>query len=94
MRIVLAALIGVILAGPVAAQECIPYEAIADGLTKDFGEVRLLQGLSAQGWIMELWTNPQSGSWSIVLQGPNGCGHIADGGDNISLLSVKMGTES
>ena len=77
-----------------AAQECTPYSAVAGALSKDFGEVMQARGLSAGGWVTEIWTNPDKGTWTVVLRAPNGCGQIADGGQGFDLLPVKRGTES
>lgn len=77
-----------------AAQDCTPYRAVAGALSRDFGEVMQAQGLSGRGWAVEVWTNPTTGSWSIVLRGANGCAQIADGGQGFTLLPVKRGTES
>ena len=90
MRILAAALVAAFfMAAPVAAQvfprtvrvPCSGPDALPDVLARDYGEAVTGQGI-ADGALVQLWRNPQTGTWTILMVLPDGmvCA-LADGGD-------------
>lgn len=67
-----------------AAAMCAERAVIVAELARDWGEVPRFRGLTAQGYLFELFLSP-SGSWSAVATLPNGTaclvGAGADGTD-------------
>lgn len=68
------------LASPAFAQpQCMGYADLAAALTSEFSESVIGRGISI-GNIAELWANPATGSWTIVVVTPAGVGCIAGHG--------------
>jgi len=61
-------------ATPTLAQDtrCEPYPSIAAMLTDQYGERRTSVGLEARGGLVEVWVNPENGSWTLVGVMPGG----------------------
>ncbi|AJE48254.1 hypothetical protein [Celeribacter indicus] len=51
---------------PIAEVVCGPREEIAAKLGRQFGAVRTGSGLRGPEAVLEIWTNPQSGEWTLV----------------------------
>lgn len=71
--LILAALVA---ATPAAAQECIGTADAYASLTTTYGEQRISTALMPDGRIIELWVNPSTQTWSMMVTAPNGvsCG--------------------
>lgn len=41
-------------------------------LTDQFGEVVQLHGLTDDGRLLEIWANPETGSWTATMTSPEG----------------------
>jgi hypothetical protein len=54
-----------------ALAECIPYEAGTSPLKEKYGEVKSFWGLADKN-LLELWVNEDTGTWTIVVQTPDG----------------------
>ena len=56
---------------PALAQQCAPYPAIAELLSKEHGESVVGRGPAGNGSaLFELWLNPQTGTWSALIVRP------------------------
>lgn len=72
----------VIAVTPVFAAECEPREKVEIALSDQFGEVALVQGLSEDGRLMEIWSNPATGTWTATMTRPDGLTCLSAGGDH------------
>ena len=88
--LVLAALVAAFfMAAPASAQmfprtvriPCSGPDALPNLLARDYGETVTEQGI-ADGALVQLWRNPETGSWTILMVMPDGmvCA-LAGGGD-------------
>lgn len=83
----MAALGGFLMAAnPAAAQQaqCGPYEAIKEQLGKTHGEAPVFTGLSQNRTVTQVFNNPETGSYTVVIIRPDprgliGC--LADAGE-------------
>jgi len=60
---------------PVAAwaqAHCGSTTATYDTLANTHGETRVASGLQPDGLLIELWANPQTGSWTLFYTMPGG----------------------
>lgn len=80
------------LAAPAVAQECAPYEQIADLLRHEHGErpvfhamTRLPQGVMLRS---ELFLDVADGSWTLLVIGASGMACLAAHGTNGRLSDV------
>ena len=80
MRILVAALVAAFfLTAPAAAQviprtvrvPCSGPDGLPDLLARDYGESVAEQGI-ADGALVQLWRNPETGSWTILMIRPDG----------------------
>lgn len=56
------------LALPAAAQDnCAPRERVIGKLAGEFGEAPQSAGVDAGGALVELWANPQTRTWTLLL---------------------------
>jgi hypothetical protein len=79
---------------PVMAQQnCMPREQAIEFLADEFGEGRIGMGL-ADNQIVELYTNPDTGTWTIVTSFPNGqtC-LLAEGSDYLTVEPEPKGID-
>ena len=78
----LMALAGVALSSAAPAQEntCQTLEDIVAELDSKHGESAASMGLSSKGYMSALFANPETGTWTLVVFGANGCGGIMDYG--------------
>lgn len=88
MRTILAALLCVFCT-EVQAAPCMKHDDFAGDLKNRFGETAQVQAMSADGRMMEIFANPETGTWSAILTTPDGKACIAAGGDRFA--SVKPG---
>ena len=73
-----------LLPAALQAQErkCGPMAAVAGALSKKYGEAPVAMGLDKNGFLLELWGNRDSRSWTItVTSSKNRMCLIAMGGD-------------
>ncbi len=68
----LAAALACILATPAAAQpeQCADREALVEHLKAKFGEHRTSLMLDNRGRMIELFRNPKTGSWTLLMTPP------------------------
>jgi hypothetical protein len=62
------------LSGPAGAQQynCGKREAIIKQLGGDYQEAQIGAGIARGGGLVEIWVNPDSGSWSLLVTMPGG----------------------
>lgn len=77
------------MASPAFAQpQCAPYEAVAVGLYRNYGEELASRGLSA-GMILETWANVETGTWTIIAVGPDLVACLVTSGDGFEAHSPR-----
>ncbi|MFK7878874.1 hypothetical protein [Roseobacter sp.] len=68
---------------PAEAANCGPRQAVIDGLKKKYAEHFIAGGLqksrSAQSF-MEIWSSPESGTFTVLVTAPNGVSCIVAAG--------------
>ena len=70
---------------PAMAQEYAPgcgeFSAVRELLSDQYGEFPLTAGVSTDGVVTEMWTNRQTGTWTVLQTYPNMVTCIVDDGD-------------
>ncbi|WP_424990620.1 hypothetical protein [Fluviibacterium sp. S390] len=94
-RLITAALIfgAAATAPPVHAQSptaCAPREVIARTLEKTYGEHLSAAGLQSETQLLEVWNDPVSGSWTIVVTEANGRACIVASGQHWHAIMRAM----
>lgn len=75
---------------PVLAQaQCGRHDEVATSLAREFGEAVVAQGVTSDGRLTEIWTNPKTGSWTVTTTLPNGMTCLRDAG--FEFRSAKPG---
>lgn len=69
IRLALAALVA---ATPAIAQECIPTVDAYLSLSQNYGEQRLYIAVLPDGRVVEMWGNPDTETWSMMITLPEG----------------------
>lgn len=84
MRLLMMAAICAAFSLPVAAQQapCGPHAEITRSLAERWGEHSAGMGIVANGVLMELMTNAQTGSFTVVMTQPGGVACVILAGDN------------
>ena len=72
-----------------AAPQCAPHDVVAAALKDRFGEAVQVQGLSADGRLVEVWANPVTGTWTATMTSPDGTTCMSVAGDRFQ--STKPG---
>lgn len=82
MKLLLAAVFGILLTTPVVGQQrCAPKDIMSATLSDKFGEAETFMGLSDNA-ILTIWVNHETGSWSAVLTGSLGASCLVSSGSN------------
>ena len=68
---------------------CVGHEDVVEQLTAKYGEQRMFIGLHKDGFVMELFANPKTESWTVLLTRPNGVSCIVAAGEAGSLLDPE-----
>lgn len=83
MRLLLLSLMSFLTAQAVeAAVPCAKSKAVRDNLAGKFGEAKVATGVIDTGRVMEIWINPKSGTWTVLLTMTNGNSCIMSGGQD------------
>lgn len=68
-----AIIIAAATASPVDAQQnCAPHEVVSDSLSRKYGEEFIRDRAGEDGAIIEFWANGETGTWSLLVAGPDG----------------------
>lgn len=89
----LSALVTLSVAAPVLAQSqqppCGPRKTVVEQLGREYSEVPVNRGITAEGALMELLASP-SGSWTLLISLPNGKSCLAAAGESWEELDPQM----
>ena len=65
--------LAMLLASPAYSQsQCGPFEQWAEQLQKQFGESPAFVGIDDRGPMTFLFTNPETGTWTVLMLAPGG----------------------
>jgi hypothetical protein len=64
---------------------CGPRKAVLEQLGREYGEVPVAHGVTAEGALMEMLASP-SGSWTLLISLPNGQTCLAATGDSYETI--------
>lgn len=67
---------------PIAEIICAPRGEMVQKLTRQFGETQAGVGIRGPESVMEVWTSPQSGDWTLVMSYTDGKSCIIAMGQN------------
>lgn len=85
-----ASMVAIGIAAPILANAqtqdaaCARYDALAATLTIAAGEQPVMQGLTFQGTLLQIWRNADTGDWTAVIATPDGLGCIVSHGTNMT----------
>jgi hypothetical protein len=72
-KIILAGAMASLFALPVnAAPNCASIAQVIELLTLGYGESVAASGLDERGALIQMWVNPETGSWTVTGTGPSG----------------------
>lgn len=69
------------IAEPVMLWSCASYERVTEPLKVEFGEELRARARSSRGWVIEMWANVRTGTWTLVRVMTPDCAHVVEGGD-------------
>ncbi len=84
------------IAPPAHAQSaCAPRATLAENLSKKYGEERIAGGLQSANQMIEVFSSPKTGSFTILLTKPNGQSCIVSSGKSWATFDhMKVATGS
>lgn len=91
-RILLAAVMVLIASSAYAqrvGQVCGPREQMASGLQKQYGEIVSSIGIDRGGRLVEVYVNPSTRTWSLVITTPGGPSCLVSAGEAWDRLDPK-----
>lgn len=83
---------GLILAAQAlqAAPQCAPRDRVTTILADTYGETRSGIGLNGSDQVMELFTNPATGSWTILITLPAGAACLIVSGTGYEPVTTPL----
>lgn len=75
-----------------AQQGCVPFDQISQQLADQYGETPHQIGVSTFGHILLLFTNNETGTWTIIARRPNNLGCMMDAGDRFGGIAPPPDT--
>jgi len=73
------------------AQTCADHDAITGWLMTEYGEVPHFIGLANEGQVLEIFASPTTGSWTMVLNKPDGETCLVAAGEAFASVTPAMG---
>jgi len=90
----IAALLGLAFAAPAAAAEgrsCAQREKVVARLAERFGETLQSIGLQSERGVVEIYASEATGTWTILLTGPDGAACLVAAGEAWESLRTVPG---
>jgi hypothetical protein len=94
MRTALALLLALVPIGAAAQNVCADVAETRRQLAEKYGEQRAFHGLSASGAMVEVWVNPDTGSYTAIRVLPNGKACLVDAGEAGTTVALALGRPS
>lgn len=85
-----AALVGLTAFAAQAQQQCGPMAKVSEYLTGQYGEALTIAGLMPNG-MMQIWVNPNTGTWTLLKVMPDGSACMMASGDSASITVPLAG---
>jgi len=60
------------VAAPASAASCAPNDVVVSRLADQYGESRQSGGLAENGALMEVFANPETGTWTVTITTADG----------------------
>lgn len=93
-RIVIAAAVLFVVAiignAAFAQGTCAPLENIERNLLEKYGESLAARGLNADGSLMTIWVNAESGTWTATMSAPDGWTCIRASGQAFEFMNDPL----
>lgn len=84
-----ALLFGMVATGPpAAAMTCAPRVDLVDRLSTEFDETLTATGLQNARSLVEVWSSPDRGSFTILVSHPNGISCVVSTGKNWTSIAA------
>jgi len=64
---------------------CAPYASLKAFLTDKHGEEIRFHGINGAGWVVEMWANADSTTWTLVTRHPNGAACVISDGSHFAV---------
>jgi len=77
MRLAIAAIAACFAVPATAQNQCAPHNTMMEQLADQYGEGRMSVALDNNGYLIEVYANTESGTWTAVLTTPDGEACIA-----------------
>jgi len=77
MRLAIAAIAACFAVPATAQTSCAPHNTMMEQLADQYGEGRMSVALDNNGYLIEVYANTESGTWTAVLTTPDGEACIA-----------------
>lgn len=81
MKIVLACAMAIMPVASYAQMQCGGYADAVAFLSEQYGEVLTVQGLDGAGNSVQMFSNPDTGSWTALIVYPDGTACMASAGE-------------
>jgi hypothetical protein len=86
--------LAVLLAVPAYAQStCGPREGLEESMRDQYGETRVSVALDQNGFLIEVWANPDNATWTATLTTPDGQTCIAAYGTSYEDVTAIPGVD-
>lgn len=72
MKLLIAALAACVALPAMAQENCAPRDVVTESLRSRYGESVQSMGMVANGTVLEMWANAETGTWSIMITRPDG----------------------
>ncbi len=73
-----------------AAPQCAPRDQVLPLLQQKYGEARMGMGLVGTAQVMEIFTNPETGTWTITASPPDGLMCLVASGAHFEALTEPL----
>lgn len=73
-----------------AATQCGPRDQVLPALQQKYGEARTGMGLIGTAQVMEIFTNPETGSWTITASLPDGVTCLVASGEHYESVTDPL----
>jgi hypothetical protein len=73
-----------------AAPQCAPREQVLPVLQQKYGETRHGIGLAGTSQVMEIFSNPETGTWTITATMPDGVMCLVASGDHFETVAENL----
>lgn len=69
---------------------CAAHDVVAERLADGWGETRQAIMLGRENTVIEIWANPETGSWSLTVTRPGGPTCLGAAGEAFQLLAEAL----